>query len=112
MNILSKAKPWGNSLTLTQNENSTVKLLTVKKGEALSLQYHQNREEFWKILKGNPELVIGEKTIEAHPDEEYSVLRTIKHRISAPTDDVLILEISKGTFDENDIVRLKDKYGR
>ena len=112
MNITSVEKPWGSFTTFIKNEPATVKLLYVNKGEEFSLQYHQNREEFWKVIKGTPEIVLGEQTISAKPDDEFTVLKEMKHRISAPHDDVVVLEIATGNFDEEDIIRIQDKYGR
>jgi mannose-6-phosphate isomerase-like protein (cupin superfamily) len=91
---------------------STVKTLFVKQGEQLSLQYHKQREEFWKVLSGTPEIVIGEDVFQAKVGDEFNVGVGIKHRISAPNSDVTILEIARGNFDEDDIVRLEDKYNR
>ena len=105
-------KPWGSFTRFTNNEPSTVKILRVTKGEEFSLQYHQNREEFWKVLEGSPDVVVGEETHHAKKDDEFFIPKMSKHRISAPTDDVVVLEIALGVFDEDDIVRLEDKYGR
>lgn len=112
MESITTERPWGSFTRFTNNELSTVKTLFVKKGEQLSLQYHNKREEFWKVLSGNPEIVIGEDVFQAKVGDEFNVGVGIKHRISAPNDDVFILEIAKGNFDEEDIVRLEDKYNR
>ena len=77
------------------------------------MQYHTHREEFWHILSGHPEIVAGEMTTHnPEPGDEFDIKPNEKHRISAPVDDVLVLEVSLGVFDEDDIVRLEDKYGR
>ena len=112
MNSATTIKPWGSFVSFTNNELSTVKLLYVSKGEEFSLQYHHNRDEFWRVIKGSPKIIIGEKTVDSHEGEEFFVPSGTNHRVSAPVDDVVILEISKGVFDENDIVRLEDKYNR
>lgn len=112
MNITTTVKPWGSFNRFTQNEISTVKFLNITAGEELSLQYHNKREEFWKIVSGHPKIVIGEETFYPEPGEEFTILAGTQHRIGAPKDDVVILEISTGEFDENDIVRLEDKYNR
>lgn len=112
MNSETTKRPWGSFTRFTNNELSTVKLLNVNKGEQLSLQYHTKREEFWKIISGNPQIVIGDETFEAKEGDEFVVAVNTKHRISAPNDNIVILEISKGEFDEDDIVRLEDKYNR
>ena len=108
----SVIKPWGSYTTFTHNEPSTVKLLYISKGEAFSLQFHSHRDEFWKVLKGNPTITVGENSVLARPDDEFTITQGTHHRIEALEDDVVVLEISKGDFDENDITRLEDKYGR
>ncbi|TSC70072.1 MAG: mannose-1-phosphate guanylyltransferase/mannose-6-phosphate isomerase [Parcubacteria group bacterium Gr01-1014_46] len=105
-------RPWGSFTRFTNNEPSTVKILHIDKGEEFSLQYHTHRQEFWKILKGNPEVIVGDKTEYPHEGEEFVIEPHVNHRIFAPNDDVTVLEISTGQFDENDIVRLEDKYNR
>ena len=105
-------KPWGEFREFSSGESVTVKIIKIKKGESLSLQKHQKRSEFWKILKGNPEIIIGEKTLHGKEDDEFEIKIGTKHRISAYIDDVEFLEISHGEFDEDDIERLEDKYGR
>ncbi len=113
MNPITIKKPWGSFTRFTNNEPTTVKILHINKGEEFSLQYHTHREEFWKIIKGNPEIIIGDK-VEHHPHEgdEFVIKPHVNHRISAPKDNVTVLEISKGQFDEDDIVRIEDKYNR
>ncbi len=112
MDSVTTKRPWGSFTRFTNNEPSTVKLLYIKKGEEFSLQYHTHREEFWKIISGNPEIVIGEKTEHPQEGEEFLIAPNVHHRISAPQNDVVVLEISEGQFDEDDIVRLEDKYNR
>ncbi len=105
-------KPWGEFREFTLNDKVTVKLIKVKRGESLSLQEHHKRSEFWKILKGTPEVTDGEIVTRANIGDEFTVPIGVAHRISAIDDDVEFLEISHGEFDENDIERLEDKYGR
>ena len=112
MDSSTTKRPWGSFTRFTNNELSTVKILHINKGEEFSLQYHTHREEFWKIIKGNPEIVVGDKTEYPKEGDEFLIKPHTNHRISAPVDDVFVLEISKGEFDEDDIVRIEDKYGR
>ncbi len=112
MKAFTVTKPWGQFEQFTSNEVATVKIILVKKGEALSLQYHNERAEFWKILSGTPEITIGKSVMRAKPGEEFEVPLKTNHRIHSVDMDTQILEISAGKFDENDIVRLDDKYGR
>ena len=112
MEIITTNRPWGSFTRFTNNETSTVKILHINKGEELSLQYHTHRQEFWKIIKGSPEIIVGDEKREPKEGEEFVVEPMVKHRISAPHNDVVVLEISKGFFDASDIVRVSDKYNR
>ena len=105
-------KPWGRFEQFTKQEPVTVKILTVNPNESLSLQLHDKREEFWKILSGECELTLGDSTVCASEGDEYFIEKKQKHRAKANSSQVRILEISFGDFDENDIVRLEDKYNR
>ena len=112
MNPITTKKPWGSFTRFTNNEPSTVKILHINKGEEFSLQYHSHRDEFWKIIKGSPEIIIGDKKKYPKEGDEFLIKANTDHRINALNDDVTVLEISKGQFDEDDIVRIEDKYNR
>ena len=115
MNIVNISKPWGGFEQFVLNEKVTVKILIIKAGEAFSLQKHANRSEFWKVLEGNPTIQVGNKIEDAVVGDEFFINENELHRISVPADDNVaakILEIAFGDFDENDITRLEDKYGR
>jgi len=105
-------KPWGQFEQFTHNEPVTVKIVTVNPNQALSLQYHSNREEFWKVIFGKGEITVGDATYQGQEGDEFFIAQGQKHRIQANDFLVKVLEISFGDFDENDIVRLEDKYHR
>ena len=63
-------------------------------------------------MSGDPEVTIGNDVVRAKAGDEFEILRTVNHRISASVNDVAVLEISRGEFDEGDIMRIEDKYGR
>lgn len=113
-----KDTPWGYMETYFENKTpreiqSWVKILHIKKGESISLQYHKYRTEKWYVLKGNPTVIIGDKKRELTQGHFASISSNIKHRIMAKHDDVIVLEICFGTqCNESDIVRLEDSYGR
>lgn len=111
MNICKTFKPWGNFEQFSCNEKSTVKILNVGSSESLSLQLHNNRDEYWKILEGTGVINIGNKTYQAKEGDEFWIPKKTIHRIIGVTD-TKVLEISFGEFDENDIVRYDDIYGR
>ena len=104
-------RPWGNFKQFTKNKQSTVKIINVKAGEALSLQYHDKRSEFWHILEGQGLVTVGDDKLPASKDSEFFIPKGSNHRIEASTD-MVFLEIAFGEFDEKDIVRLEDKYQR
>ncbi len=112
MKIYSNKRPWGTFRRFTNNELSTIKIITVNPGQELSLQYHKYRSEFWRVLKGRPQITLGNKTINAKEGDEFFIPKRRKHRIAAKRSKVEILEISFGKFSEDDVVRLEDKYGR
>ena len=105
-------RPWGEELWFMSDTPSKVKILTVNPGEAFSLQYHHDRDEFWHVLSGNGMVEIGEKKVEAKAGDEYFVPRETKHRVTGGTEPLVFLELGQGKFDEKDIVRLEDRYGR
>ncbi|MES2088065.1 MAG: phosphomannose isomerase type II C-terminal cupin domain [Patescibacteria group bacterium] len=110
--IYTEKRPWGSFTRFTKNEPVTVKIITVNAGQAFSLQSHEHRDEFWKIISGEGTITVGGTKTAVAPGLEYSVLRGTKHHIEASSSPVVFLEISRGEFDEADIVRFEDKYGR
>lgn len=105
-------KPWGNYLEFIRNTPATVKILTINPGESLSLQKHAERDEFWFVISGIGSVTVGENELPATAGNEFHIKRGMQHRISATTETLRILEIALGNADENEIVRLEDKYGR
>jgi mannose-6-phosphate isomerase len=106
-------KPWGKFEQYTHNTLSTVKIITVEPDGALSLQYHHWRDELWVVLDPGARIELGDTVIRPQVGERIFIPRATAHRLSAIGDrPVRILEVSFGKFDENDIVRLDDVYGR
>ncbi|MEI7720166.1 MAG: phosphomannose isomerase type II C-terminal cupin domain [bacterium] len=105
-------RPWGTFERFTQNEPSTVKIITVNAGEAFSLQTHAQRSEFWRILAGSATITVDEEQHEARPGDQFFIAKNMAHRAEAGTEGLQFLEIAFGEFDEGDITRLEDRYGR
>jgi len=110
--IYQEERPWGYFRRFCQNEPVTVKIVAVKAGEALSLQSHEKRTEFWRVLKGSGEAEIGDNKQTLAVGEELVVPVGVKHRLTASEAGLEILEISTGDFAEEDITRFADRYGR
>lgn len=112
MNVYTEERPWGRFEKFHENKPCTVKLIHVNPNSRLSLQYHNKRSEFWKVINGTAMVELDGKTIILTEGETITIPRQSKHRASALGSGCTILEISYGKFDENDIVRLDDDYNR
>lgn len=110
--IISLDSPWGYMERLAHNKQCTVKIITLEQGQRLSLQSHKNRDELWIPLNEGLIVEVGEKAIKTHVWQKLKIPRGTKHRAYASTHACKILEISFGHFDENDIERYSDDYGR
>lgn len=111
-NYEKEVRPWGEFERFTLDEKTTVKLITVKAGEAFSLQTHEHRDEFWRVLSGSGIVRVGDTDTEAKVGDTFFSLRGTKHRVTGGPSGISFLEIAFGDFDENDIKRIEDKYGR
>lgn len=111
-NYEKETRPWGDYERFTLNEKTTVKIIDVLPGEAFSLQTHQHRDEFWRVVKGSGTAHIGTEERAVHEGDMLFSPRHAEHRMTAGPEGVTFLEISFGDFDEGDITRLQDKYGR
>ena len=107
-------KPWGYELLYALTPQYAGKVLFVKKGFRLSLQYHQEKDESMYLLSGKALFTIqpqnGKKT-ETVEETGYCLHLPpmTTHRIEA-LEDTTILEVS--TPQLNDVVRVQDDYGR
>ncbi len=107
-------KPWGYELIWAKTDQYVGKILHIRKGHKLSLQYHQVKEETIFISKGKMNLVFeneaGElEEIPLEPGEAHHIPVGRKHRMVA-VEDCDVFEVS--TPQLNDVVRLEDSYGR
>ncbi len=106
-------KPWGRFEQYAHNVPCTVKIITVEPGGTLSRQYHYYRDELWVVLDPGARVELSDKVLHPEPEEKLFIPRGTTHRLSCDGErPVRILEVSFGQFDEDDIVRLEDVYGR
>lgn len=110
--IYKEKRPWGSFEQFTHNEISTVKILTISENEQPSVQLHHKRDELWRVIKGRGKVLHGEDWKEVSEGDEIFIPKETIHTGTGVEGEVKILEISFGEFDENDIERLEDKYGR
>ena len=107
-------KPWGHEKIRARTERYVGKILHIRAGEALSLQYHRVKDETIMLLAGRMQLVYfadGEPphSRELVPGEPFHITPGLRHRMIA-IDDTDVLEVSTPELD--DVVRLEDRYGR
>jgi mannose-6-phosphate isomerase len=107
-------KPWGYELIYAVTERYCGKLLFVRAGQALSLQYHERKDETLYLDDGMAEVEIGEdanklSTEVVRPGMAFRLKAGTVHRLRAIKDSVF-LEVSTPELD--DVVRLEDRYGR
>jgi mannose-6-phosphate isomerase len=107
-------KPWGHEEIFAETDDYVGKILFIRQGEALSLQYHEVKVETLRVLEGTLDLVTGTDVarLETHrvgPETVFHIPPGTLHRMVAFTD-CLLLEVSTNHLD--DVVRLEDRYGR
>jgi mannose-6-phosphate isomerase len=108
-------KPWGSELIWAQTDEYVGKVLFVKAGESLSLQFHREKDESWLVQQGRAKLELGsagDPVLHAEvigPGASFHFRPGTVHRVTA-LEDTTILEVSTPQLD--DVVRLEDRYGR
>lgn len=107
-------KPWGYEIIWADAEQYVGKLLLVRAGHALSLQYHELKDESWLVHEGRASLELGQvggplTRREIGPGDAFRYRPGTVHRITA-IEDTLVIEVSTPHLD--DVVRLDDRYGR
>jgi quercetin dioxygenase-like cupin family protein len=106
-------KPWGYELHWAKTERYVGKVIHIDAGHALSLQYHNQKDETIYLASGRLlfEIKEGEELVEREmkPGEAVHVTPKTVHRMTAITD-CDVFEVS--TPELHDVVRLEDRYGR
>ena len=107
-------RPWGNYFSIEEDLNWKIKKIEVYPGASLSLQIHMHRAEHWIVVKGTADVEINKKLFKLKENQSCFIPKGEKHRLSNSTKDILvIIEVQSGEYlGEDDIVRLKDNYGR
>ena len=108
-------KPWGYYKTTLLTSDYQSKILCINPGQSISLQSHNHREEHWVNVKGCGQVIIGESVKKFESGDYAFIPKGCKHRIinSSEDDKLIVNEVQLGTnFDEEDIIRYEDNYGR
>lgn len=107
-------KPWGYEIIWAHTKDYVAKILFVKAGHSLSLQYHKQKEETMYVESGSCRIETGadQSALSSNifsPGDVFHILPGQLHRVHAISD-CRIFEVSTPHLD--DVVRLQDKYGR
>jgi mannose-6-phosphate isomerase len=107
-------KPWGYELVYASTDRYLGKILFIRAGEQLSLQFHKEKDETIYVQSGRVEFEIGEpgKPVDTEvvaPGRAFRLKPGTVHRMRA-LEDTTLLEVS--TPETDDVVRLEDRYGR
>ena len=109
-----KEKPWGYELLFAHTPKYAGKVIFVKKGHRLSLQYHEKKDETMYIYMGKCMIEVQRENGDMsskifEPGQSISIPPLTKHRLEA-LEDTTFFEVSTPELD--DVVRLEDDYGR
>jgi len=106
-------KPWGHELIFAKTNRYVGKILHVDRGQSLSLQYHEIKEETLLVLTGELKLTIevdgDRRDLTLRSGEAFHIPPRMIHRMEA-LEDTDIAEVSTPELD--DVIRLEDRYGR
>ena len=107
-------KPWGHELIWAETDGYVGKVLHVRAGETLSLQFHREKDETIHVLRGRLKLTVGPaetalSELVLGAGEGYHIPPGTIHRMEA-LDECDVLEASTPHLE--DLVRLEDRYGR
>jgi mannose-6-phosphate isomerase-like protein (cupin superfamily) len=106
-------KPWGYELIFAKTDRYVGKILHINRGESLSLQYHEIKEETLYVLDGELRLTVehdgDRRELMLRKGEAFHIPPLMIHRMEALAD-TDVAEVSTPELD--DVVRLDDRYGR
>ena len=108
-------KPWGYYVDIHRPDDKkiVVKEIVVDPSGQLSNQFHKKRTEFWYIVSGEGVVTVEDFDIHVTDDDHLLIKPLERHMVkNIGTDPLVIYETQVGECDEDDIVRLSDKYGR
>jgi mannose-6-phosphate isomerase-like protein (cupin superfamily) len=111
-------KPWGHELVFAAGEHGYVgKVIVVAEGQALSLQWHEAKDETIAILSGDAQVEHGPSvdllvSRRLSAGESIHIPPGVLHRITALTDVTFVEASTAGPGWREDVVRVSDRYGR
>jgi mannose-6-phosphate isomerase len=111
--LYSDTRPWGKYDVLLEDNNVKIKRIIVEDMKRLSLQTHENRDEYWFITAGQGIVTVDDHQQEVRAGMQLTILRGEKHRVQALGGQLVFIEVQHGAYlGEDDIVRYEDDFGR
>ena len=112
--LITESRPWGSFTVLDEDIGFKVKRISVNSGHKLSLQYHHHRTEHWTVVQGEASVTVAGVNKILKIDESIYIPKKGKHSLANEGVELLqLIEVQVGDYlEEDDIVRLEDRYGR
>jgi mannose-6-phosphate isomerase len=114
MSLTHDERPWGSFTVLEDAPTHKVKRIEVLPGRRLSYQRHRHRSEHWFVVRGEGVVTLDGTEIRVSPAVAVDIPLGSAHRIANTGQQMLVfIEVQHGSsFDEDDIERLDDDFGR
>lgn len=110
----AEVRPWGHFVVLAAESDHKVKRIVVSSGQRLSMQRHRYRSEHWLIIRGEAVVTREDEEIHLSAGQAIDIPAGTWHRVANPGQaDLVLIEVQRGErFDEEDIERAEDDFGR
>ena len=108
-------RPWGWFRQYAHNQEATTSIMAVRPGQRLSLQSHTGRAELWIVLDNGAIVQVNDEVFQAKAGDEFWIPANTRHRLTGPPagdKEVRVLEVAFGNWQQEDITRHADDYGR
>lgn len=90
------AKPWGYYVDLERNSFMVIKRIKLFPNQRFSLQYHEHRSEFWRVISGEGTVTLGNHQLPAGFGHHFHIPSGVTHRMEAGPSGIMFLEIQEG----------------
>jgi len=104
-----KKKPWGYERPIGMFRGIYLKELFFLKGKVSSFHYHEEKDEYFYLVRGKLKVLLEDKEVLLNPGDSLHIPQKQRHRL-IPLEDTIILELGTRMF--GDVIRVEDEYGR